>query len=123
MLLDELASLWDADDHVRNSLRTNQKLLLSNGATFHATVAACSENYSVLVPVLKLTKEKLIKHQPTSDDFQICFFLTVSDSPTFVVTCYVVTWFSILLVLSVPDTQESDLAGGQTPDGSAEENL
>ena len=58
-MLDDLANQWDGDADVRCHLRKFQSVLHVDGATFHATVASCSQNVTALTPVLQLTREQL----------------------------------------------------------------
>ena len=57
-MLTELAFLWDSDPCVRTSIRTSPHVALTfETPAFKATVAACSDNMDLLLPVLDLTKE------------------------------------------------------------------
>ena len=58
LMLTDLAFLWDSDPSVRTTIRTEPHVaLLHDTPAFKATVAACSDNMDLLLPVLDLTKE------------------------------------------------------------------
>lgn len=58
--LNDLPSMWDSDAVVRRTIRSGMHLLGPGGVAFKATVKSCSEFMEAILPVLEVTKARLV---------------------------------------------------------------